>query len=235
MTSDAALRWVARALVLPSMVFASALAAHAAGDGVIPRASVLASMFVLTVVVVAAFAEARISPLAVVMLLLGGQAILHAAFQLLGGTGGMIMTATQGGDLAADVMVPSCHLMTAPAATASHGSATSLLEHDHLVMVLAHLVAAVVVGVWLAAGERAFWMVLLLAARPVAGAWRTLTAVARDRAGSTVVSRQRLQPSWILRRTIRASLLAVGVVVSRRGPPQARRRPNLMDALVSAI
>jgi hypothetical protein len=54
MMSDAVSRW-ARALTLPSVLFTTALAGHAVGDGAIPAASVLALLFVLTVVSVAPF------------------------------------------------------------------------------------------------------------------------------------------------------------------------------------
>ena len=85
MTSEAVLRWL-RALTLPSVLFTTALAGHAAGDGVIPAASVLVPLFVLTVIVVAQFAVAPTRPSAAVAMLLAGQGLLHAAFQLLGGT-----------------------------------------------------------------------------------------------------------------------------------------------------
>ena len=43
------------------------------------------------------------------------------------------------------------------------GSSFAVMSQPHLVMVLGHLAAAVVVGVWLAAGERAAWTVVALA------------------------------------------------------------------------
>ena len=85
MTSDAVLRWV-RALTLPSVLFTTALAGHAVGDGAIPAASVLALLFVLTVVAVALFTMAALTPARTAALLLVGQGLLHMAFQLLGGT-----------------------------------------------------------------------------------------------------------------------------------------------------
>ena len=87
MTSDALLRRV-RALTLPSVLFTSGLAGHAAAGGVTPAASVLIPLFVLTVVAVAPFVGAPISPLRSVALLAGGQGLLHAALQLLSGTAG---------------------------------------------------------------------------------------------------------------------------------------------------
>jgi hypothetical protein len=93
----------------------------------------------------------------------------------------------------------------------------SLMSGGHLGMLVAHLVAAVVVGVWLAAGERALWMLLALSARPLVDAWRTVTAVVRG-GGALVVSCPRLQIGWGLRRVVSGRVWTAGVV-ARRGPP----------------
>jgi hypothetical protein len=219
MTSDAVRRWV-RVLTLSSVLFTSALAGHTAAGGAAPAASALVPLFVITVVAVAPFARASIRPAWAVALLLVGQGLLHAALQLLGGTAVTTTTAMCGTDIgAAAVSAPtSCHLMTHPGAATAHGSAMSLVGGGHLVMLLAHLVAAVVVGVWLVAGERAFWTVLVRAARPVIDAWRTVTGVARGDVGAVAVRCRRLQLSWGPRCAVRGSVWAIGVV-PRRGPP----------------
>ena len=113
----------------------------------------------------------------------------------------------------------SCHLMMHSDLATTHGSAMSPVGGGHWVMLLAHLAAAVVVGVWLAA-ERVFWTVLGFAARPVMDAWRTLTSAARGTIGAMVVSCPRLQLGWELRCAVRGSVWTAGVV-SRRGPPGA--------------
>jgi hypothetical protein len=219
MTSDAVLRW-GRALTLPSVLFFSALAGHAAGGGVAPSGSALAPLFVLTVAAVVPFARSPIRPAAVVALLVGGQGLLHAAFQLLSETAGTATTVMCGGDMGAAVSSPSsCHLMTHTGA-ASHGLATPLINGGHIAMLLGHLAAAVVVGVWLAAGERALWMVLVLAARPAVVAWRTVTVVVHGGAGSMIDSHLRLQLGWDLPCAARRLVWAAGAV-SRRGPPGA--------------
>lgn len=220
MTSDAVLRWM-RALTLPSVLFFSALAGHAAGGGAAPSGSVLVPLFALTVAAVAPFARSPIRPAAVVALIIGGQGVLHAAFQLLSGTAGTATTVMCGADLGgAAVSSPSgCHVMTHPSA-ASHGLATPLINGGHIAMLLGHLAAAVVLGVWLAAGERALLMVLVLAVRPVVAAWRTVTALVRDGAGSMIGSYLRLQLGWDLPCAARRLVWAAGAV-SRRGPPGA--------------
>jgi hypothetical protein len=212
MTSGAVLRWV-RALTLPSVLFISALAGHAAGDGVTPATSALVALFVLTVIAVAPFTAVPIRPAWAVALLLVGQGLLHAALQLLDGTAVPATATTCGAGTAQN----SCHLMMHPDLATTHGSAMSM-GGGHWVMLLAHLAAAVVVGVWLAA-ERVFWRVLGFAARPVMDAWRTLTSTARGTIGA-VVSCPRLQLGWGLRCAVRGSVWTAGVV-SRRGPPGA--------------
>jgi hypothetical protein len=218
MTSDAVLRWV-RALTLPSVLFFSALAGHAAGGGVAPSGSALAALFVLTVAAVTPFARSPIRPAAVVALLVGGQGLLHAAFQLLSETAGPASTLMCDVEMgAAAVSSPSsCHLMTHTGA-ASHGFAMPLINGGHLIMLFGHLAAAVVAGIWLAAGERALWMVLVLAARPVVNAWRTVTAVVRGGVGALIGSCLRIQLGWDLPCAARRLVWAAGAV-SRRGPP----------------
>jgi hypothetical protein len=234
MTIDAVPRWV-RALTLPSVLFTTALAGHAAGDGAIPAASVLALLFVLTVVAVALFTMAPLTPARTAALLLVGQGLLHTALQLLGGTAVTATTAMCGASAgSAAVSVPtSCHLMTHPGAM-SHDSAMSPLGGGHLGMLLAHLAAAAVVGAWLVAGERAFSTVLLLAARPVIDAWRTIAEAARDTVGAVVLSCPRLQLGWGLRCAVRGSVWVAGVV-SRRGPPGAWSTEPCVYAAVSTV
>jgi len=218
MRGDAVLRWM-RALTLPSVLFTSALAGHAAGGGVIPRGPVLIPLFLLTVVAVIPFARTPARPAVVVALLVGGQGLLHTALQLLSGTA-VPATVMCGADMgAAAVSSPSsCHLMT-HSSTASHDFAMPLISGGHFVMVLGHMAAAVVAGVWLAAGERALATVLVLAALPLVNAWRTVTAVVSGGVGVMIGSYLRLL-GWALPCAVRRLEWAAGAV-SRRGPPGA--------------
>jgi hypothetical protein len=219
LTSDAVLRWV-RALILPSVLFTTGLAGHIAAGGVPPAASALVPLFVLIVLAVAAFATAPISPARAVVLMLGGQGLLHAAFQLFGGTAATATMTMCGMASGVDPASPSTssHLMTHPGASASHGFAMSLVSGGHLMMLFGHLAAAVVVGVWLAAGERAFGTVLVLAARPIVDAWRTVAVVARGGMGGLEGSCPRFLPGWGWRCALPGLVCAAGPV-SRRGPP----------------
>jgi hypothetical protein len=214
MTSDTALRWV-RALTLPSVLFTSAVASHVAGDGATPTPSVLLPLFVLTVVAAAPFAWATIRPAWAVALLVAGQGLLHVALQILGRTAVPATTAMSDVAIGAPaVSSTSCHLMGHSAA-GSHGFAMSLMSGGHLVMLFTHLAAAVGVGVWLAAGDRTFGAVLILTARQVQDAWRTVTRVTHG--AVSIVSYPRFQLRWDLR-CAAVSVWAAGAV-SRRGPP----------------
>jgi hypothetical protein len=235
MTSDAVLRWV-RALTLASLLFTSGLAGHAIAGGVTPAASMLVFLFVLTLLAVAAFAMAPLGPARAVVLMVGGQGLLHATLQLFGGSAVPATTAMGGaGPGAAAVSSPtSCHLMMHPGAAGSHGSAMSLMSGGHLIMLFAHLAAAVVVGVWLVCGERAFVTVLVLAARPVVDAYRTAAAVVRGVIGGVVVSCPRFLPGWGRRGLVPRLVWAAGSV-SRRGPPGAALPEPHACAAVSTV
>jgi hypothetical protein len=219
MTSGAVLRGM-RVLTLPSVLFTTGLAGHVAGDGATPAGWVLVALFVLTVVAVVPFVGTTLSPAGVVALLVGGQGVLHAALQQLGGTAVTATTTMSSGGSGGPVSpAHSSHLMMHPDAAASHGFVMPLMGGGHLVMLLAHLAAAVVVGVWLAAGEPALWMLLALTARPLRDAWGAVAAAARG-AGAVAVSCPRLQTGWGLRRVVHGSMWTAGVI-SLRGPPAA--------------
>ena len=224
MASDAMLRW-SRAATLPSVFFTSGLVSHAAAGGGIPGGSVLAPLFVLTVVAAAPFARAAITPMQAAALMIGGQGLLHAALHMMGDKAGTVTTTMCHGAMDAAGSSPtgphliSSHLMTQPGAPASHSFAMSPVSSGQIIMPLAHLAAVVVVGVWLAAGDRAFWTFLIFAARPVAEAWRTVREAPRDRIGAVVGCSPLVPPGMHTRPAVSSSVLAMSVV-SRRGPPK---------------
>ena len=217
MTSDALLHGM-RVLTLPSVLFATGLAGHIAGDGAIPAGYVLVALFGFTVVAVAPFVGSALSPARVMALLVGGQGVLHAALQLLGGSAVSATSTTccEGTDGSASSPTSS-HLMMHTDAAASHGVVMSPMSGGHVAMLLPHLAAAVVVWVWLAAGERALWMLLGLAALPLVAAWVTIVAAARDD-DVMVVGSPRLQAGWGLRGAVHGWMWSAGVI-SPRGPP----------------
>jgi hypothetical protein len=209
MTSDAVPRW-ARALTLPSVLFISALAGHTAAGGVTPAAPALVFLFAATVAVLVPLVGALSSPVRIAALLIVGEGLLHVALELLG--------RSAMNDPAAMSSPTSCHLMLQPTSATPYRSVMSLMSDGHLIMLLAHVAAAVVVGVWFVAGEHILWNVLRLAARPVVGAWQVVVGVARGAVGTKLISHPQLQLCWDPRRTGCGLLWAAGAV-SRRGPP----------------
>ena len=177
MTSEAVLRRM-RALTLPSVLFTTGLAGHAAAGGVTPAASVLVPLFVLTVVAVAQFVGEPYQP-GTVYGVAGWRAGIVARGVAAAQRDRRTTTTTVGGAATGMATVSSSassHLMMHQGVAASHGFVMSQMSGGHVVMLLAHLAAAVVVGLWLAAGERAFWTLLALTARPVVEAWQKVTA-----------------------------------------------------------
>jgi hypothetical protein len=149
MAGHAVLQWV-RALVLGGVLMAASVTGHVAAGGVAPRVVVLLPVLGIITVCVAPFLDQPARGRRVAGLLVAGQVVLHLALPVLGG----------------------------PDATASahpgHGALMTSAEPSpwvHLGMLLAHFAAAVVVLVWLSAGERAAWTLLALAAAPVVAAW----------------------------------------------------------------
>ena len=91
-----------------------------------------------------------------------------------------------------------------------------LISGGHVVMLLGHLAAAALAGVWLAAGERALWMVLVLAARPVVDAWQTSRPWFAGGSARWSVSGPRLQLTGTCRARFMARMWAAGPVSRAR-------------------
>jgi hypothetical protein len=215
MTGDAVPRQV-RVLTLASILFISGLAGHVAAGGLTPTRPALVLLFVLTVGVATPFVGARISPALVMVLLVGGQGLLHTGLQMLGGSTLDRTNHSCGADASAAM---SAHHMAHLAPAASHDWACSLAGGSQVVMLLGHVAAGFVVGAWLIAGERALWTLLAFTVRPAVHAWRSVTALASRVMGVADMRVPRSQPGWVPRYSIRSSLWA-GTVVSRRGPPR---------------
>ena len=212
------LRWL-RALTLASVLVTTGVAGHAAADGAVPAPLLLAVLFVGATFVLAPVLGSPASPLRVALLVVGGQAILHVCLWLL--------ATNPTGRSGAGVVMPegSAGFSSMPAGMV-HGSAASgvaslaWVGNVHLGMLLAHLVAGLFLGLWLAAGERAAWTLLRLAARPVAEALVILlnaaTALAAVRVGW---ARGCLTPGWARERVTGSPACTVHCL-SRRGPPR---------------
>lgn len=220
---DPVVLW-ARAVLLTSLAVFLGAAGHVTADGLLPGPGVLALVVVLGSVVSAALLSRPASTVRIVVLIALGQAGVHA-----------VLTATGGhvGDGAAQALAPVRRSGALPvvdgrrvgslqdAYDVGHASTPSLpvghLVGDlgvHAPMMVVHLLAAVLVGLWLAAGERSLWTLVALASAAVLRP--LLLAVALLRTGGPPA----LPPVAARREAPRLRvphLLARSVV--RRGPP----------------
>lgn len=184
-----------RTTVLSAVVLTLAAGAHGAGGAGLPsfgHAVLLAGPVMLA----AWFAtRRRLAPAAFVAFVVGGQWLLHGAFGAL--AQGSSDVGHQHGAAALDV--------EAVGTAAAHGHALSTS------MVVAHSLAALLVALWLAAGERLLWVVVeWLVFRPLA----VLRAAPSHLVASELLCRcaARLDP---------VAGRVLGANVSWRGPPAA--------------
>jgi hypothetical protein len=176
-----ALVW-SRATLLATVVVVVSALGHVLADGLLPGAVAMAGLLLATTVVSARFLVRQASTPRLVALLVGGQAVIHGVLSLLAGHGTGHVTAqgpaASGAGFVFDgrqvertgSYFDQVEAMQAAAPGLAAGSGRAGPGHllDHLAaqsvpMLLAHLAAVALLGVWLAAGERALWTVLTLA------------------------------------------------------------------------
>ncbi|HTW18372.1 MAG TPA: hypothetical protein VMF51_24825 [Nocardioides sp.] len=228
--TDPAVLW-ARAVLLASVAVFLGAAGHVTADGLLPGPAALVVLYVVAVVGAAAFLARPASPLRLVALLVGGQTVVHLVLSAAAGHVGDPARPAAGPAPAPAGTLPTVDgrrvgtLQDAFDVGAGHASGPALpVGHllDHLTgqapMMLAHLVVAVAVGLWLAVGERSLWTLLALAATVVLAPLQLLAAIAR--AGLPVVRRLAVRAAAPLRPP--HSLVLARAVV-RRGPPLVAR------------
>ena len=239
------LRWC-RAVLLATMALAAGVAAHLGADGLMPARRDLVILFLVCATAGAFFLGRPASRLRVVLLLVAGQTFIHGGLTALAGHRGdppLVRVP------AAAPVVPD--FRTASGAGGRVGSLLDQfyagqpglatgervqlavphpvqhlladLTGAHALMAVGHLAAAVVVGLWLAMGERALWTVLTLAGELVVrtleplvrwlgavGATQLVGTALRDALRRVLPTRRVLPPAW-QRALSRTSVL--------RGPP----------------
>jgi hypothetical protein len=238
------LRWC-RALLLATVAFVAGVAAHLGADGLMPGRAALVVLFLTCTAGAAVFLGRPASRLRVVMLLVGGQTFIHGGLTALAGHRGdppLVRT---------PVAAPVPDFRTASGAGGRVGSLMDQfyagqpgiaagervqlavpypvqhliadLTGAHAAMALGHLAAAVVVGLWLAMGERALWAVLTLTGDLLA---RTLDPSMRWLAAAGAIHLVGTAMRDALRRVVPAYLVLLPAwerVLSRtlvlRGPP----------------
>jgi hypothetical protein len=192
--TDVTLLWL-RSLMLSAVAMGTGATAHVAADGLLPSPRALLLLLLAGTLVTAPLMRRPASTLRVVMLIVLGQTAVHGALAAMAG-----------------------HRAEHP----SHGhDLLSELAGPEALMALMHVAASVLVGLWVAAGERALWSLVRLAARPVVAALRTLTDGAGSRVSPLPVGTARLRgaPREVVPE--RRAWLACRAV-TRRGPPAVR-------------
>lgn len=173
-----ALLW-ARALLVGSLVVLLGTAGHVSAGGLLPAPWMVTALVALTVLGCAPACTRQVSTARSALLLVSGQAAVHVVLSSTGGHVGdptRAITATPSVGSLPTVdgrRLGSLHDAYTAAETA--GGLQAALPVQHLVsdvaahgpMMLAHLAAAALVGLWLAAGERAAWSVVRLTAHRV--------------------------------------------------------------------
>lgn len=230
--AGAVLRWV-RAALLGVVVVATGGIAHASSGGLLPGPVALVALQGAIICGCAALLGREASALRLLTILVAGQGLVHVFLAAAAGHRGDPSPLMTSGAQAAPVTPWD------PRSGESYAQWSSHLVGDghaaepavpgwvaHLVsdvsarpvMALAHVLAAVVVGLWLALGERALWTLVRLAANRVAAAasWVAARLSALPVAG---ISRCRLrQPlSSYLDPRPKRTVWACGPVT--RGPP----------------
>lgn len=163
-----------RAALLASATLGVAVWAHRSADGNLPGPAAVAAIWVAAVAIAAAFLGRPASYAKVICILACGQAGLHVVLSLTAGHGARPAVSAAARHYATTSMlaerhVPSPHEPGASALTDALGTLVGeLASAQGLAMTGAHLGAAVLVGIWLATGERLLWVAL----RRVAAATR---------------------------------------------------------------
>jgi len=233
-----ALLW-SRAALLATVVVVVSAVGHVSADGRLPGPSSLAALLVATTVVSARFLTRQASTLRLVALLVGGQSAIHAALTAMAGHGppprptgpaaSFVFEGTRTertGSYFDQVAAMQASSAVEPGAAAGPDVAAGishLVEHlstQNPAMVLAHLLAVVLLGAWLAVGERALWTVLMLTTKRLSRVVPRAAAAALARSVCLLLERVRRTPS--LAATGRPAVPLPHLlhhVVAHRGPP----------------
>ncbi len=213
MAGQGVLRW-ARALTLASVMLCAGYSGHLAAGGVVPPAALAGPLLVVVTVAVAPFLDRPASAWRVVVLMLAGQGLLHVVLELLGRAAPVrsapMMDGAAGHGMAA--MAPGV-------STSSSTLSTLCLTGTHLNMLLAHFGAALVVALWLAAGERAAWALVGVTSLTVARTWSTVYDACVLAAAVVTWVRPPALVAWVDQRPVRASVWDGCRALSQRGPP----------------
>ncbi|MEP9364931.1 hypothetical protein ABLE68_18355 [Nocardioides sp. CN2-186] len=221
---DPCVLW-ARAFGVGAISFFLGVAGHVTADGLLPGPLFLTALLGLSVLLSVPVLNRPAGPLRLVAMLVGGQTVIHLVLSVTSGHRGDpgVTTAVARPTGVGSLPVVDGHrvgsLQDAYQGMAGQQPLSPTLPVGHLIndmsahapMMVAHLVAAALVGLWLARGERYLWTILALTGRRVLlAAWALVPArVAPTTLASYAAVRDLPGPRslWLVR------------PASRRGPP----------------
>lgn len=222
---DPCVLW-ARALCVGSVSFFLGVVGHVTADGLLPGPLFLAALLGVSVLLGVPMLNRPASSVRLVAMLVGGQTVIHLVLSVTAGHRGdptTTSTAVTRPTGIGSLPVVDGHrvgsLQDAYQGMSGQQSLSPTLPVGHLIndmsahapMMAAHLVAAALVGLWLARGERYLWTVLALTGRRILlAAWALVPiGVAPTTRPSYAAERTLLGPRslWLVRPG------------SRRGPP----------------
>ncbi|WP_157551008.1 hypothetical protein [Nocardioides jensenii] len=215
-----------RATVLALVVMSTGVVAHVAADGLLPSVPTLVALYLGCALGLSWFLSRPATTRRIVALTVGGQTVVHALLTMTAGHAGDAASAATTAPVAPvrpDTLVGAGSPMEQYAASRPQVQSDFALPHalGHLVsdltgahapMMLLHLAAAAVVGLWLAVGEHALWTLLALAVAVVVPSLRALLA------GLGLPAPPPALPAAFAR-TSPPHLTALARSVERRGPP----------------
>jgi len=233
LTAGAGLRWVRAALITGAAMGVGTLA-HASAGGLLPRAELLVVLGLLATAGCAALLGRPASHRRVVLLVVGGQSLCHL---VLTGVAGHTRTANHSASHATlQSPSPIPQLRSAPRTgplhdlTVGHAPtpgadavAPHWVEHvmqdltgPNMLMAMAHLVAAALVGWWLSSGEQALWSLICLTRERSADLVRRLLAATPTAPAVSLLRQTTARPPSRERPVDRWQ---IGRRPARRGPP----------------
>ena len=181
----------ARAVAVGSIAFSLGVAGHVMADGLLPGPLLLGSLLALSVLLSVPMLNRPASRLRLVAMMMGGQTLIHLALSVSAGHTGDRPAPAAGHTAATGLRtlpVVDGHRLGSlqDAYQGMSGQPSSMaptLPVGHLIndmsahapMMVAHLAAAALVGLWLAYGERCLWTLIALAGRRILS--RTWTLV----------------------------------------------------------
>lgn len=218
MRPDSLLWW--RAGIVSAMTFLVGTVGHVSTGGLLPSWVALGAMFAVGTSICAAVLARPASARRLVALVVLGQTGCHALLSLTAGHAGQAATVapaitpgalpTSGGARVGSLQDHYEAMVGTPSASTTLTLPDPAALVDHLPMFLAHTVAAVLVGLWLAVGERALWTVLALVFAAVVALLVVPATVPLVAPRQAPVRRRPATPP---------SLARVARCVVRRGPP----------------